>query len=142
MKEQFKAAAMKLPLVMALFLAFFLVNCGGGGGGGGGTSAPSTVEVVDCATVVSSATVTATDLKTFSPSSVSIPVNSVVKWISSSSLRHTVTSGTAGTPDGKFDQELLSSGSTVCLKFTVAGTYNYYCTPHFSMGMTGVVTVQ
>jgi plastocyanin len=73
----------------------------------------------------------------------------VVRWISASTLAHTVTSGivtggtvTTATPDGKFDQPLNTLGSSVCLKFTEAGTYNYYCTPHYSMGMKGIVTVQ
>jgi plastocyanin len=108
----------------------------------------SSVEVVDCSTVISATTVTATAQNTFNPQNVNISVNDVVKWIRASALLHTVTSGivtggtvTTATPDGKFDQSLSTNGSTVCLKFTVAGTYNYYCSQHYMVGMTGVVTV-
>lgn len=102
----------------------------------------TSVEVVDCAAVASSTTVTATSSNTFNPSTVTIAANSVVKWISASNVPHTVTSGTSGVPDGMFDESLPSNGSSVCLRFAAAGTYAYYCTPHWSMGMTGSVTVQ
>ncbi len=59
----------------------------------------------------------------------------------SAAITHSVTSGSPpGTPDGMFDQTLIPSQS-VCLKFTTAGTYNYYCKFHYTLGMTGSVTV-
>ena len=134
--------------VLVSIICLFLVGCGGSSSDSGGT-APGAVTVVDCATITPAATVTATGSSTFSPQNVPIAVNDVVRWISASTIAHTVTSGivtsgtvTTATPDGKFDQPLLTIGSSVCLKFTVAGTYNYYCTYHYQMGMTGVVTVQ
>ena len=121
-------------------ICLVLAGCGSSSDDSGTT--PSTVTVVDCSTITSAVTVTATPQYAFTPSSVTIPVNNVVRWISDSNLAHTVTSGTGPPTDGKFDQPLTTNGSTVCLQFTVAGTYNYYCTPHYSMGMTGIVTVQ
>ncbi len=119
-----------------------LAGCGGGGGGD--NAATSSVEVVDCSTVTPAATVTATSTNTFNPQNAPpIAVNGVVRWISASNLAHTVTSGTSpAAEDGKFDQPLNTNGSSVCLKFTAAGTYNYFCTFHYAMGMTGVITVQ
>jgi plastocyanin len=106
------------------------------------------VEVVNCSTVISAVTVTAEGTLKFNPDTVTIAANDVVRWISASTLAHTVTSGivtggttTTATPDGKFDQPINTLGSSVCLKFTAAGTYNYYCTHHFMEGMTGIVTV-
>ncbi len=120
-----------------------------GGSSSGDNAVTSSVAVVDCSTVTSAVTVTATQGLIFSSAAVTIQVNDVVRWVSASNLVHTVTSGivtggtvTTATPDGKFDQPLNTNGSSVCLKFTEAGTYNYYCTQHYSMGMKGVVTVQ
>jgi plastocyanin len=42
--------------------------------------------------------------------------------------------------NGTFDSSNVSPGTSVCFKFTVAGTYNYHCSIHSSM--TGTVTVQ
>ncbi len=143
-KKRTKSITIAGALITLLLLV--VAGCGGGGGGGGGTPAASTVEVVNCASVVSSATVTATGANAFSPSNVTIPVNGVVEWESESSTNHTVTSGTDGSQagDGTFNQPLNAvsvGGTPVCLKFTAAGTFNYYCYFHFAMGMKGTVTV-
>jgi plastocyanin len=129
--------------VLLSIICLALAGCGGGSSGGD-NAVTSSVEVVDCSTVISATTVTATSTNTFNPQNAPpISVNGVVRWISASNLAHTVTSGTSPTTaDGKFDQPLNNNGSSVCLKFTTAGTYNYYCTFHYAMGMTGVVTVQ
>ena len=127
--------------VLLSILCLVLAGCGGGSSDGGGTPT-SAVEVVDCSTIQTpAATVTALS-SAFTPTTVTIPVNGVVRWTSASALAHTVTSGTAPSADGKFNESLNTNGSSVCLKFTAAGTYNYYCTFHYAMGMTGVVTVQ
>jgi len=127
--------------VLLSILCLGLAGCGSSSSNNA-APAPAAVTVVDCSTVTSAATVTATSSNTFVPQNVTIAVNDVVRWISASNITHTVTSGTAPPTDGKFDEKLTSNGSTVCLKFGEAGTYNYYCTPHYSMGMIGVVTVQ
>jgi len=81
--------------------------------------------------------------ETFSPSAVSIKVGDTVKWVCSTSggIAHTTTSGTSCTADGKWNSGNMNPGATFSFKFTTAGTYNYYCTYHCSMGMTGTVTV-
>jgi plastocyanin len=126
--------------VLLSIMCLALVGCGGGSSGDSGATA--SVVVVDCSTVTSAATVTATSGVKFNPQNVPISVNGVVRWINADIQDHTVTSGTAPTSDGKFDQPLNISGPSVCLQFTAAGTYNYYCTYHYMVGMTGVVTVQ
>jgi plastocyanin len=117
------------------------VGCGGGSSGGD-NAGTAPVAVVDCSTVTSAATVTATSAVKFNPQNVTISVNNVVRWINADIQDHTVTSGTAPTSDGKFNQPLNTSGPSVCLQFNAAGTYNYYCTYHYQMGMTGIITVQ
>ncbi len=126
--------------VLIATLLLVLAGCGGGGGSSGNAAA-STVEVVACNTVTPSATVNATAGNAFSPTSVTIPANGVVQWTTSSNIDHTVTSGSGGTADGKFN-EALNPGTSVCLKFTTAGSYSYFCTFHVAMGMIGSVTVQ
>ena len=126
--------------VLLSILCLVLAGCGGGSSDGD-NAGTSSVAVVDCSTVTPAATVTALS-SSFAPATVTIPVNDVVKWTSASTLAHTVTSGTRRSADGKFNESLNTNGSSVCLKFTAAGTYNYFCTFHYAMGMTGVVTVQ
>jgi plastocyanin len=131
--------------VLLGIICLALVGCGGGSSGGDNAGTASVV-VVDCSTVTSAATVTATSAVKFNPQNVPISVNGVVRWINADIQDHTVTSGTASsttaTPDGKFNELLNINGPPVCLQFNAAGTYNYYCTYHFNVGMTGVVTVQ
>jgi len=134
--------------VLLSIICLVLAGCGSSSSDSA-APAPSTVTVVDCSTITSAATVTATSSNTFSPQNVTIAVNDVVRWISASNIPHTVTSGivtggtmTTATPDGKFNEPLNSNGSSVCLRFTAGGTYNYYCTYHYMSGMTGIITVQ
>jgi plastocyanin len=77
----------------------------------------------------------------FQPNSVSIAVNDIVKWTNNDTTTdHTVTSGTPGALDGKFDSGNLAPNATVCMQFMAAGLYQYFCNIH--PNMTGVVTVQ
>lgn len=124
--------------VLLSIICLALAGCGSSSDDNGGTT-PGPVTVVDCSTATVAATVTATSSNTFDSNNVTIPVNSVVRWFSASATVHTVTSGTQPNADGKFDQP-LNPGSSVCLQFTEAGTFNYYCIYH--NGMTGVIAVQ
>jgi len=123
-------------------LAVLLYSCGGGGGGGyggGGTPPTSTVQVVACpvggTTDISIISSTAAG---FSPGSVTVPVNTTVKWTNVDGMLHTVTNTTVP-PNGTFNQT-VSPNTSVCLKFTAAGAFNYQCSLH--PVMTGLVTVQ
>lgn len=130
---------------MLVVLAIVLYGCGGGGGGGygGGSTTPvtaSTVEVVACSTATTPTTVSIVSQSVgFSPGSVTVPVNTVVKWTNNDTITHTVTSTTVPS-NGVFDSGNLAPGASVCLKFTSAGSFNYHCSIHTSM--TGLVTAQ
>ncbi|HEY3281162.1 MAG TPA: plastocyanin/azurin family copper-binding protein [Armatimonadota bacterium] len=79
---------------------------------------------------------------TFSPKDFTVPVGTTVTWTNGDSFGHTVTSGPAGQPDGMFDSKNVAAKGTFSFTFTKAGTYPYYCTYHFAMGMVGSVTVK
>ena len=71
----------------------------------------------------------------FSPDPVPISVNQVVQWNNATGTAHTVTSTTVPA-NGTFNAS-LNDGTSVCLKFTAAGAFNYFCSIH--PAMTGVV---
>lgn len=72
------------------------------------------------------------------PSTVTIALGDTVRW-SWVSGNHTTTSSSATIPSGAatWNSNINSSTTFFEYKPTVAGTYNYVCTPHASMGMTG-----
>lgn len=71
----------------------------------------------------------------FSPATITVPVNTTIKWINKDNFNHTVTAN-----NGSFDSGNISAGGTYTRQFTAAGTYPYNCTLH--SGMTGTVVVQ
>jgi plastocyanin len=80
----------------------------------------------------------------FDPNPVKASVGSTITWTNNDSTPHTVTSGSNGKPDGKFDSStgfktLLTPGQTFEHKFTEAGQYPYYCQLH--PNMVGTVSV-
>ena len=83
----------------------------------------------------------------FSPTNVTISVNDSVIWQWVGSF-HSTTSGTNGVhgddnglPDGLWDSAVNNAGHFFTNTFTTAGTFSYYCSVHFSLGMTGQVFV-
>jgi plastocyanin len=93
----------------------------------------------------------------FSPSDLPITVNDTVHWVWASS-GHNVSSGRNGNADSRFcspndtacdtdaavfagSNPLSDAGATYDHRFTTAGTYPYFCRPHYSMGMTGQIIV-
>jgi plastocyanin len=77
----------------------------------------------------------------FTPSNITVPVNSVVTWEwQNATVAHNVTF-TAPKPQGTpADIPDKSTVGTVPRTFTTAGTFNYSCTNHPGI-MTGTVTV-
>ncbi len=75
---------------------------------------------------------------TFDPQILEVPLGSSVTWTSRDSILHTVTSGTFGRPDGRFDRELLG-GATFTYAFTEPGRLSYYCRLHGGMHATLIV---
>ena len=73
----------------------------------------------------------------FSPSSITdVIVGDTMRWVWVSGT-HTTTSTTIPASAATWDHPITSTNTSFEYKVTVAGTYNYKCTPHASMGMVG-----
>lgn len=75
----------------------------------------------------------------FSPNDLTIPAGTLVTWRNQAAIVHTVT------PDGHGEWnrvEMTSADQTFSHRFETPGTYPYFCEPHRSVGMTGVIRVQ
>lgn len=80
-----------------------------------------------------------TGSNTFSPSEVTISEGTTVRWINDTSTFHTVT------PDGHSQWsrvEMNNEGDIFTHTFNNIGTFEYFCEPHESIGMTGTITVE
>ncbi len=75
----------------------------------------------------------------FNPSSLNVAVGDTVKWVWSSGS-HTTTSSSVPGGASSWDHPINSSNTTFSYQVTVAGTYNYVCTPHAAMGMIASFT--
>lgn len=81
----------------------------------------------------------------FSPADITVSQGDTVVWTWGGGS-HTVTSGT-GPSDPNVGVEFSSGaatslvGSTFSHTFNSAGDFDYFCSPHFAFGMTGVVHV-
>jgi plastocyanin len=71
----------------------------------------------------------------FSPATLTINVGDRVTWTNSDAVAHT-----AAATGGAFDTGDIGQGQSASVRFTKAGTYAYYCTPHPSM--TGTIRVR
>ncbi len=79
----------------------------------------------------------------FVPATLTLKKGTTVKFVNTSPMGHTVTSGTGSSAAGAgsaFDKS-LPAGKSVTLKLTAAGTVPYFCRPHEAMGMKGVIIV-
>jgi plastocyanin len=93
--------------------------------------------------IVSGASTLTTDAYSPNPIQVS-SVGTTVTWTNNDSQPHTVTSGSNGQPDNKFNSSpnftpLLNPGQTFSFTFTESGEYPYYCMLH--PNMVGTVSV-
>ena len=86
----------------------------------------------------------------FTPATHTIHAGDTVRWVWGSP-GHSVVSGTNGNTDNRFcspsdsgcdNPPLSDMGAIYEHTFTHAGTFPYYCSVHFSLGMTGTITVQ
>ena len=80
----------------------------------------------------------------FQPSPIQLQVGDTVTWINDDLEPHTVTSGSSGVPDNKFNSSpnftpLMAPGVTFSHTFTEAGEYPYFCLLH--PNMVGTVSV-
>ncbi|MGE5316681.1 MAG: T9SS type A sorting domain-containing protein [Chloroflexota bacterium] len=76
---------------------------------------------------------------TFSPSSTTVQVGDTVRWVWTSGS-HTTTSTSVPAGAATWNSPLTSAVTQFEYIVTVEGTYNYVCTPHASLGMTGSFT--
>ena len=77
----------------------------------------------------------------FAPVVTNINVNDQVIW-TWDATHHSTTSGTNNAPSGLWDSGVINSTPhTFTNTFNSAGTYTYYCSIHFNVGMTGAVLV-
>jgi len=81
------------------------------------------------------------DGNSFNPEVVVIQPGDTVHWTWTLGI-HTVTSGSNCVPDGLFDAPLDTGHREFSFTFDTVGTYDYFCLPHCSMGMTGTVEVE
>ena len=56
-----------------------------------------------------------------------------VVWTNQDEIKHTVTGGTPGQPDGRFSMPLAGKGATASRQFTEPGVYRYFCERHQNM---------
>lgn len=77
----------------------------------------------------------------FNPATITINAGTTITWINKDNTIHTVTGGTPGSPDGRFDSGNIGKGGTFTYTFNTKGTFKYYCKPH-SSNMKGTVIVQ
>ncbi|MCX6165408.1 MAG: T9SS type A sorting domain-containing protein [Ignavibacteriae bacterium] len=76
----------------------------------------------------------------FSPNSLNAFVGDTIKWVWVSGS-HTTTSTNIPLGASFWDSPITSVNTSFSYKILLLGTYNYKCTPHESMGMTGVINV-
>ena len=105
-------------------------------GASGGNTTTSSVSIVPGASTLT------TDA--YSPNPIQVSVGTTVTWTNNDSQPHTVTSGSNGQPDNKFNSSpnftpLLNPGQTFSFTFTEEGNYPYFCTLH--PNMVGTVSV-
>jgi len=82
----------------------------------------------------------------FSPAVVWVETGATVTWENASGSHsatsyHPDTGGAMRIPQDAqpFDSEIMSDGETFEYTFDTPGVYNYYCRPHRSLGMVGIV---
>ena len=80
----------------------------------------------------------------YQPNPVQVSVGATVTWTNDDAQPHTVTSGSNGQPDNKFNSSpnfspLVNPGQTFSFTFTQAGDYPYFCMLH--PNMVGTVSV-
>jgi plastocyanin len=71
----------------------------------------------------------------FSPSTMTISVGDSVCAHNADGTTHTFTGPSWDTGD-------MGPGAVRSLRFDTAGTFDFYCTPHKAIGMTGTLTVR
>ncbi len=147
--------------VVAVAAALLLAACGTGPipgqstsltstSSGSSSSSSSSSSGCSAANAKSAVTVIANNSFKFVPASVCLKVGGTITWKNTGNLPHTTTDvaslaanpANAALPKGATGwNHALQPGVPYSLKFTVAGTYKYFCIPHELLGMVGQITV-
>jgi len=72
---------------------------------------------------------------TFSPNTLTVPVNSTVTWVNKDDIPHVIAAN-----DGSFKSKALDTDQKYSFTFSKPGTYAYYCSIHPKM--VGKIVVQ
>jgi len=121
---------------LALILIFYLAGCNGN------VQDSSTREQVSIDTSEPEPNQVICKNNRFIPDTLTVKEGTTVTWVNQDTYIHTVTSGRSpGEQSGLFDSGNLNKGQTFSFTFDKAGTYDYFCIPHFSMGMIGKIVV-
>jgi plastocyanin len=81
------------------------------------------------------------------PANVTVPVGGTVTFKISGGAPHPVKSGSPPNGDNAFDAsacglaQMNKTGASCKVTFKKAGSFPYFCQVHFSLGMTGTITV-
>jgi plastocyanin len=127
----------RLPRLLALALAVALLGAGLLLASGGPAAAQAQTKVE----------VDGTAGNKWEPAQVNIRPGGTVTFKISGGPPHPVKSGTPPGGDEKFDasdcttDKMSKVGDTCTVKIDKAGTYPYFCEVHYSLGMTGTITV-
>ena len=126
--------------------AVLLAGCGGSDSGTtqpetAASTAPTTVSngTLAAANPAGSGAVTVKQFQ-FMPAELGVKAGNNVTWTNEDDILHTATSGTPGSPDGKFDGPMDGRGKSFSHVFDQPGRYPYFCNRHESM--TGTVVVE
>lgn len=130
----------KLSLALAFFTAGIVTAACSSSDSSSGSSGSSGTTDGGASSGVTEVTVKS---NVFEPKDVTIKKGEKIRWKWAGGS-HNVVSGASCTEDGKFKSgaPTAASGTTFEHTFDAAGKFEYFCTPHCSMGMTGTVTVQ
>jgi plastocyanin len=71
----------------------------------------------------------------FSPMDLTIGVGDAVRAHNGDTMSHTFTGPS-------WDSGDMGPGAAKVFRFNTAGTFNFYCSPHKNLGMTGTLTVR
>ena len=88
----------------------------------------------------------------YAPEKVSIKAGESVRWVNDGETVHSVSTAAANAQNPKdaslpkgavaFDSGFIPPGGDYSYKFTVPGTYKYFCLPHEKAGMVGYIVVK
>src|SRR5258708_2473616 len=88
----------------------------------------------------------------YAPAKIAIKVGDTVQWVNGGETVHSISTSAANAQNPKdtsmpkgavaFDSGFIPPGGDFSYKFTVPGTYRYFCLPHEKAGMVGMIVVK